>query len=706
MTSNTSWFNRGIFANTAKRFKWGSFLYFIILFFSVPFAILVNNYDSLIRRYIGSNIYHAPLILSNDYLVFPLLLAMIVPTVAAVLIFHNVHSTKQSIFEHGLPVTRLQSYISNLVSGFFLMFAPVLLNGVILLIMSFTGYGQLISVSNIIYWVMLNCAIMFIMFSVASATGFLTGNAAAHIGINIFVHICPMLIALTISLISDIFLFGFMQTDGFIANEIMEYTPIVWLFAKPISSYREFVNVFTEPAMWCYIAGAVIVYAAGYLLYRKRKIELSGDVAAFKAFRPIFKYTVTASVVVVLFAITNSMNIAAVYKIIVALVGAAVAYFACEMLINKTVKVFKNYKGFCIFGLCTALFIAFFAYTSVFGYETKVPDFADVESAAIYTNRVYGEDLPLIAEGELIKATQEIHREVIKDIPVTKDDGDRIFNITYQLKNGRKISRRYWISADVYDRAFMAMYDNIEYKNKIFGIDNINIENVRELAIDFHTSYYSDNIRVAKTAGDRISVLNHAPEIMAALAKDIEMLSYQQIEKDDNWANISIRFDCTYKDNEKYKIFKEIDVTVSDPEFVVESFNMNINSNFVNTYNVLKEIGLYGQKKSELADRLFLLKLPINAEDEEVAYKGQVGEAHEFNVNSADCVHLDKATGELVAEEIMSGFKPADRRGKLYYVYALDENADKEYGILHMVSYAIAYTEETLPESLEKFVIK
>ena len=312
----------------------------------------------------------------------------------------------------------------------------------------------------------------------------------------------------------------------------------------------------------------------------------------------------------------------------------------------------------------------------------------------------------MISEGELIKAKQEIHREVIKDIPVTKDDGDRIFNITYQLKNGRKISRRYWISADVYDRAFMAMYDNIEYKNKIFGIDNINIENVRELAIDFHTSYYSDNIRVAKTAGDRISVLNHAPEIMAALAKDIEMLSYQQIEKDDNWANISIRFDCTYKDNEKYKIFKEIDVTVSDPEFVVESFNMNINSNFVNTYNVLKEIGLYGQKKSELADRLFLLKLPINAGDEEVAYKGQVGEAHEFNVNSADCVHLDKATGELVAEEIMSGFKPADRRGKLYYVYALDKDADENYGILHMGSYAIAYTEETLPQNLEKFVIK
>lgn len=706
MTSNTSWFNRGVFANSVKRFKWGSVLYSIILFFSVPFAILVDNFDSLVRRYIGGN-YKVPLLLSDGYLMIPMLLAMAVPTVVAALIFHNVHSPKQSIFEHGLPVTRKENYISNLAAGLALMLMPIFANGIILLIMSFTGYGQLIATTNVLYWLALNASVIFIMFSVAAATSFLTGHAAAHIGINIFVHIFPLLIALTISLISDVFLFGFVESDGFIAVQMLNYTPIVWLYSKPLFNYREFVNIFTLPAVWAYLLGAVAMYGVGYILYRKRKIELAGDVAAFKAFRPIFKYTVTASVTVVLFAITNSMDIDAVYRIIVAIVGAAIAYFACEMLINKTLKVFRNYEGFCIYGLCAALFIAFFAYTSVFGYETKVPDLADVESAAVYTNRANGDQLPLIADSEVIKATQEIHREVIKDIPVTCESGDRLFYITYQLKNGEKISRRYWVSSDIYDRAMMAMYDNDEYKLEITGLNNINIENVFELGIDLNSSYYSDHISVTKSADGRVAAINRAPDIMAAIKKDIETLSYEEIEKADNWYNINVSFDITAKDNEKYKVFEEFDVSRyndMDYDHIVRSFHININSNFENTYNLLKDMGIYGQKKSELAERLYILKLPINVGDEDIAYKGQVGAAHEFNVNSADCVHLDRATGELIAEEIMSGMRNNDLRGKVYYVYALDKNADEKYGILHMSSYAIAYTEENLPDYLKNLV--
>lgn len=704
MTSNTSWFNRGIFLNSLKRFKWGSVLYFIALFFSVPFSILVDNIDSLTRRYIGTDVYRVPLLLSDNYLVVPLLFAMVVPTVVAVLVFHNVHSPKQSIFEHGLPVTRRENYISNVAAGLALMFLPVLANGIILMIMSLSAYSQLIATANVLYWIALNCAVIFIMFSVASATGFLTGHAAAHIGINIFIHVLPMLIALTIALISDVFLFGFMQTDSFIATEIMQYTPIVWLFAEPLSSYRELVNVFAEPAMWFYIVGAVIIYVAGYALYGRRKIELSGDVAAFKAFRPIFKYTITAAVTVVLFAITNPMNMHTVYKIIVALVGAAIAYFACEMLINKTLKVFKNYGGFCIFGLCTALFIAFFAYTSVFGYETRVPDLADVESAAIYTNRAYGDRLPLIADSEVIKATQEIHREVIKDIPVTCDSGERVFNITYKLRNGREISRRYWVTTDVYDRAFMAMYDNVEYKLKITGLDNINIEHVRDLRLEFNSSYYHDSFNVSKK-GDRVAVINRAPDIMAAVKKDVEALSYEEIELGDNWADFNISFDCTAKDNEAYKIFKEIQIgEFHDYDHVVESFHMSINSNFENTYNLLKELGIYQARQSELADRLYLLRLPVTSDKLGYTYKGQTGEEHEFSVSKADCVKLDMGIGQAVAEEIMTEKRqsiPLD--STVYFVYAAEKDTHDTF---HMTSFAICYTEENLPEYLEKFVIK
>ena len=202
MTSRTSLFNMGIFKNTVKRFKWGSILYFIILFFSVPFLFLAEDFDRLLQRY-SVDLQVSPVLLRSDYIVIPVLLAIAVPTVVAVLIFNNVHSSRQGVFVHGLPATRGANYVSSVLAGLTLMALPVILNAGILMIMSFTSYGKIISSWSVVYWVALNLSILFIMFSASVFTAFLTGNAAAHIGINIFVHVIPMIIALVIFLVSS-----------------------------------------------------------------------------------------------------------------------------------------------------------------------------------------------------------------------------------------------------------------------------------------------------------------------------------------------------------------------------------------------------------------------------------------------------------------------------------------------------------------------
>ncbi len=698
MTSKTSWFNSGIFTNRMKRFKWGSVLYFVILFFSVPFGILVRNYDSVNYARIYEKV---PMILSSSYVTFPLFVAMVIPTVVAVLMYRNLHSPKQSIFEHGLPVTRAESYIANLAAGLSLMLLPVLANAAILLIMSFTGYGHLIALSDVIYWAALHVATIFVMYSVASATSFLTGNAAAHIGINVFVHVLPLLIALTIALISDVFLFGFVESENFIATQIAQYTPIVWIYSKSLFNYQEFVNVFTYPAMWIYIAGAVAVYGAGYILYRKRKVELAGDVAAFGIFRPIFKYTITAAVTVVMFSITNSVNMAAIYKYIVAFVGSVIAYFACEMLINKTVKVFRNYKGYIVFALCVAAFISFFAYTSVFGYETRVPELAEIESACIYDNYRY--ETPLIADSELITATQEIHREIIEDIPVVSNEGTRILRINYRLKNGNEMYRRYWVDEDIYDRAMTAMYDNSEYKFKVTGLDNINVENARELDINFYTSHYNNRVTATDLSrGDGVSG-DYAARIMAAVKKDVETLSYKEMEKSYNWLNVSISLECSRRENEKYNIFKVFPDRGSQYDDYVESFNIHINSNYKNTYAILAEMGIIDDQIEMLSNNLYFLKLPVTVNNSEFTYKGQTGEQHEFNINMSDCVRIDKANAEKVAHDMLEKTRIYLSDGTYYYVYANPDFAmdSKTYQIQSMGSYAMAIPESNLPEFLK-----
>ena len=279
MTLHTSLFNSGIFKNTLKRFKWGSFLYFVMLFLSV---------DRLTERYaLSMNV--SPILMRGDYIAFPVLFAILVPTVVATLVFNNMHSAKQSVFVHSLPVDRKANFVSNLLAAFVLLTAPVLLNGIILLIMSFTAYGQVISSWSVAYWMLVNLSVLFIMFSASVFTAFLTGNTAAHIAINVFIHTIPMIAALIIFLISEEFLYGFIQSESFIADELMSNTPVVWLFGKSVNYHRNGFNIFAEPQMWIFLIGAVLVYVLSFFLYKNRKVEACGDVAAFKVFGPILK---------------------------------------------------------------------------------------------------------------------------------------------------------------------------------------------------------------------------------------------------------------------------------------------------------------------------------------------------------------------------------------------------------------------------------
>lgn len=687
MTFRTSLFNLGIFKNMIKRFKWGSILYFVILFFSLPFILLVEDFNRLVSRY-AVDIMVSPILLRSDYIVIPLLLAIAVPTVVAVLVFGNVHSQKQGIFVHSLPVTRKENYISSVLAGLALMAAPVILTALILLIMSFTMYGQIISSWSVVYWAALNLSIIFIMFSASVFTAFLTGNAAAHIGINVFVHIIPMIVALVIFLISDIFLFGFMQADGFVGNKIMENTPIVWLFGKSLSHYRSDLNMFKSLNMWMYLLGAAVVYVLGYLVYKKRKIEACGDVAAFRIFRPILKYTIVSAVATVIFAILTESTIGAIPIFIVATVATLITYFAIEMLMNKSFKVFGTYKGYLAFlGVCAA-FIAFFAFTNVFGYETKVPKADEVESAAVFER---WSDEPHVADSGLINATIEIHNGLIKDIPVVCDpDQFRHLRVSYKLKNGKSIERVYKVSEETNDKALAEMYKFDEYKMKVTRFDNLNIENITRCTLVTGTTSF----------GYDIQMTDDASELMNFIKKDLEELSYEQIEKSRNILSLSVDFSYSFAENEKLKIFKEFRNHNGDNQYVLESFSINLNSNFKNAYRFLKEKGYYDEVIRQIARNLHICKKTVSRAGEIYSYKGETGEFGEFQINPADCIAIGFDDAVRLAETMSNEPRKDMAEGQNYGVFVRSNSSS---GNIWLGDMCTSFSENELPEYLRKY---
>lgn len=695
MTSSKSLFNFGIYKNTIKRFKWGSFLYFIILFFSLPFIILVQEKEFLLNsyRFVPET---TPLILENGFMVIPVLLAMIVPTIVATLCFNNVHSAKQSNFVHTLPVTRLENYISNVMASLTLMIVPVLLNAGILLIMSLTGYQEIITSSSVVYWFFLNITISFIMLSVSAFSAFLTGHTAAHIAINLLIHTFPLIIALGIYLVSSIFLFGFTESNNFIGTEIANNTPIVWLFSNTIE-YNQYSNVFLKPQMWIFIGIAVAFYILAFLLYKNRKIETCGDVAAFKIFRPILKYSATFFAAVLIFGIFASSNLGAVPIFTIAAVVTAIVYFASEMLIRKTVKVFGSYKGYIGFAVIMAIFISIFAYTDIFGYEHRIPEYADIESATIYHR--YSDNIPLVADDKLIEDVRTLHSEFISDIPVVDKYLDRytLLRVRYNLKNGKVLERAYRVTEEMQTHAISKMYENTDYKNIVYSFDMLNIDKVKNMDLRLGTSTFSHHI----------AVNNDAKAILEAVKKDLALLSYDEIEGQQFGIDISFSISQTAEDNKDSEIF--VTAESSDGLYYsnrMYSINMQINSNFKNTFDILREQGYYAEFVSNFCKNVKVCRIPVYVKDNEYTYKNDTGKSYEFMINTNDCALVNPDDAYKIVEKLL--YEPIDYTGKdsrlsdgkYYLVYC----CTNDYQTIDLDSHCYAFSDDTIPDYLKNYV--
>lgn len=696
MTSIKSLFNLGIYKNILKRFKWGGFLYFIVLFLSGPFIILNDTY-------IGE--YSKPEILTNGCMMIPTLLTMIVPTIVAVLCFRDVHSSKQGIFSHSLPITRLENYITTVFAGLTLMFVPVILIAVIYGIMGITAYGNIIPLWSVFLWMFVNFAVLFIMFAFASFTAFLTGHTAAHIAINALLHVTPLVIALGIALVSEIFLFGFTESDSFIASVMAENTPFVWLFVNSMEISEELFKFFFNWNTIVYVILAIALYSLAFLLYKNRKIEACGDVAAFKSFRPILKYTATFFAAILIFGMISFSSLPALSVFTTAIIVTAVVYFASEMLIKKTFKVFKSYKGYLGFVLFMAVSISTFAFTDIFGYEHRIPEIKDIESVSIYTNYSYKE--PYISDIDFIQDVQDIHKEIISDIPVTDtpyeitddyiDTKDTLI-IKYHLTNGKKVERLYHVSSDVSKKALSKIYGYNEYKHKVYGFNTLNIENAYMLSLRANARNYNYNGTV---------INDKARQLLEAVKLDIEQLSYSEIVNNNYCLNISFRLSEYYEDNQTRKVFDESVYKDYDKQYNTHySFSINVNPNFKNTFNLLKEFGYFDYIVSDFAKDLYICKIPVYIENNKIKMKDDIGKPYEFLVNHEDCIKLSDADAPILANNLAS--EPSTRfnyqynENGTYYIVFWNVNGTNQYFEDHSAIFA----EEDLPDYLFKYISK
>ena len=484
MKSKKPFFNKEIIWNNIVRFWWISALFTVVLFLSSPLVILTRS-----GRVDLDDIYEGPV-----------LFLLGVPVFIAVMVFRYMQNPKSMVLMHSMPYTRLRLYVNNLISGLILLLTPILLNAAFLSIIQIGGFGGLYFADKVVLkYLFYSSVVSVTLYSWTVFIGMFTGSSIAQV---IFTYIANFLLPGLFEVSQYLFrgvLYGFTMNETF-AENLLNVSPLAQ--AIQFAGYNSNFSVktyFIIDAVIC-----VVFLVAGYFIYKYRNLETAGDVISGKFVKPIFKYGVTICTMIVGAAYLKGIFDVEKVNIFGYIIFALIGYVIAEMLLKKSFKIWKSYKGFLVF-VAVFIVVALGIKLDWFGYEKYVPDANYVKEAvvsnlywykaksgygAVYSQeniqKVIALHKKLVENKNEDMNTNKIRRyvEYLSETKYVQDANvSRIaIRIGYKLKDGRKVNRLYEVNSDKYMDLLNDIWYTEEYikaNNDIFDYETKNIRSIR-----------------------------------------------------------------------------------------------------------------------------------------------------------------------------------------------------------------------------------
>ena len=449
MRSGTSFFNWTVFRKNFLRFwpVWASCL--VVWLIAMPInglmslsrgaagkAALIRFAESTVRSFCGGN----PLAMA---------VAVIGGVIAAMAVCSHLYNSRSANFMGSLPVRREGLFLSHYLSGLAMLVLPNV--AVFLLTLLVEAAGGAVAMQPLAFWLLYLSALEFFFYSFAVCIGMFAGHILAlpifYIIFNLFALVAYWLLMW----VMEAFYYGFSGFGDGAMKVVRWLTPAWGLYTVKLqSSSNTGYTVESGYVLAVYAAIALVLTVCALLLYRCRSLESAGDVVAVRAMRPVFRYGVAICAGLSLGFLTGSVLGAdeLVYMIAILFWGVA-GCFVAQMILDKTVRVFRKWKG----AAATALvFLALFAVVGfdLTGYETRVPAADQVESVRIegllsypsdgcYHLEENSRDLAVIAD------VVALHRALAADRTVDENSyRSNYLKVTYTLKNGSTLSRHYY----------------------------------------------------------------------------------------------------------------------------------------------------------------------------------------------------------------------------------------------------------------------
>ena len=385
-----SLFNRSIYRMWLRRYWVGGAL--LALFFVVAAILYGSNLPKILRWSPEPPTYgRASLFISDAQFssVFVVLVGA-ASVVASVVCLHYMQNPRSASMVHSLPPRRNTILSSVSLAAFTLLTAPILLSGFLFGVIQ-AAYGVLEAGPIFVYLLLLISVALF-WFGVSTFVGMLTGHSVAQGALTLIFVNLPLMLESVFVMYGARYWFGF-STQKLVTQRINPFFIVSEYLTNVDNAYRfGQAQSFLTPCVLIVI-GAFFLWLSA-VLYRRRKTEAAGEIIAIKALRPVFKYSMailgaiifsyTLGTVIFIYSSARipQPGMTNVLECFFSLLGAAIGFFAAEMLLRRTVRVFKHFKEFLVFaGVYTAVLLVFLL--DLTGYGSRGLNAGNVEYIAV-----------------------------------------------------------------------------------------------------------------------------------------------------------------------------------------------------------------------------------------------------------------------------------------------------------------------------------
>lgn len=421
---------------------------------------------------------------------------MIYAGLVAQMLFGDLYNTRLCYALHALPMRRETWFLTHVASGLLYSFVPHLIAAVC--------FTPLMGQFGFVAWAWLLAMVLeyLFFFGLAVLCAMCVGNRFAALATYTIVNFASLIAYWFVDTLYAPFLYGIVIPDEIFAllcpvvqmvsnNELLKLDgewAECWYGEEYVVTYEGIGEGWGYLAI-CACVGAVLLGVA-LLLYRRRKLESAGDFIAVKLLEPIFAvvFTLCVGCALTLFGDVFGTNSGPIFF----LVGLFIGWFGGQMLLQRTVKVFKG-KAFLRLLILVLALAGTVAVTALdpLGVTTYVPEADQVTQVKIgvgtspYSIGEYYElsDSGIRSTDEgTIEAVVQLHQQILRD--GERDNGGRRYTILYTLKSGRQVARTYTIYRDTKSWDMLAVLFNNPERILGFGDKQAFMEAVNELDIN------------------------------------------------------------------------------------------------------------------------------------------------------------------------------------------------------------------------------